>query len=181
MERITITEALAEVKTIGKRLETKRDFIGQFLFRQQMVKDPLEKDGGSEKAVAAAFQSIADLQQRVIKIRAAIQRANLENTLTIEGKGQSVANWLTWRKEVAPFQQKTLTLLRQSIDKNRQQMLTKGITVGSLKIEQDLRPTDFVVNLDEGDLARRIEALETILGTLDGKLSLFNATATIEL
>ena len=37
------------------------------------------------------------------------------------------------------------------------------------------------VNLDEGALARTAEALEETLGTLDGKLSLLNATTYIDL
>lgn len=44
---LTITEALAEIKTVGKRVEKKREFIKAFLARQDGVKDPLEKDGGS--------------------------------------------------------------------------------------------------------------------------------------
>lgn len=44
---ITITEALAEIKTIGKRIDSKKQFVTSHLARQDGVKDPLEKDGGS--------------------------------------------------------------------------------------------------------------------------------------
>ena len=44
---ITITEALAEIKTISKRLEKKRESIFNFVGRQDGIRDPLEKDGGS--------------------------------------------------------------------------------------------------------------------------------------
>lgn len=178
---MTITEALAEIKTIRKRLDSKREFLGNYLFRQSMVKDPLEKDGGSEKAVTAAFQAIFDLNTRIIKIREGIQRANLENKLTVGTLAMSVTNWLTWRKEIAPFTEKTYVAIREAINKNRQQMQSKGITVGSVKVEETLRPNDFVVNLDEGKLSKDIEELQTVLGTLDGKLSLFNATKTIKI
>lgn len=40
---ITITEALAEIKTVAKRIEKKRDFIRAYLSRQEGVRDPLEK------------------------------------------------------------------------------------------------------------------------------------------
>jgi hypothetical protein len=40
---------------------------------------------------------------------------------------------------------------------------------------------DYVVNLNERELADKIEALETTLGILDGQLSLKNATITIDL
>ena len=44
---LTITEALAEIKTLAKRIEKKRQNIGQFLVRQEGVRDPLEREGGS--------------------------------------------------------------------------------------------------------------------------------------
>ena len=53
---ITITEALAEIKTVGKRVEKKREFIKSFLARQDGIKDPLEKDGGSYQAIARERQ-----------------------------------------------------------------------------------------------------------------------------
>jgi hypothetical protein len=177
--KITITEALAEVKTIGKRIEKKKEFIAAYVLRQEMVKDPLEKDGGSNKALNAALQSIGDLQERLIRIRAAIQRSNLATTLTVGDKARSITDWLTWRKEVAPGEQKMLMQIRTSIEQNRQQMRTKGISVGAVSVET--KPTDVIVNLDEGQLARSAEALEETLGTLDGKLSLMNATTTVDI
>ena len=37
---ITITEALAEVPTIGKRIAKKQQFVQDFLARQAIVRDP---------------------------------------------------------------------------------------------------------------------------------------------
>lgn len=39
---------------------------------------------------------------------------------------------------------------------------------------------DIRVNVSENDLAKDLEQMETILGTLDGQLSLKNATVVIE-
>ncbi len=47
MAKLTITEALAEIPTIEKRIEKKREFILNYLYRQSSVRDPHEKDGGS--------------------------------------------------------------------------------------------------------------------------------------
>lgn len=85
MAGITITEALAEIKTIGKRIEKKREFIGGFLARQDGVRDPLEKDGGSAKAIAGERQSVNDLEDRIVALRRGIQRANDETSVTING------------------------------------------------------------------------------------------------
>ena len=38
---LTITEALAEIKTIGKRVEAKRTFINGILWRPEAIRDPL--------------------------------------------------------------------------------------------------------------------------------------------
>lgn len=175
----TITEALAEVKTIGKRIQKKKEFIGQYVLRQEMVKDPLEKDGGSTKAIKEALQSIGDLEQRLINIRSAIQRSNLATSVAISGVTRSVTDWLTWRKEVAPIRQSMLAELRGSIQKMREQARMKGITVGA--VASEMKPTDVVVSIDEGGLAKSAEDLEEMLGTLDGKLSLLNATTTVEI
>jgi len=39
---------------------------------------------------------------------------------------------------------------------------------------------DYVVNINEKELSEKIENIETVMGTLDGKLSLANATILIE-
>ena len=175
----TVTEALAEIKTIGKRIGKKTEFIKQYVIRQEQVKDPLEKDGGSVKALKAESQGIADLQKRIIVIRSAIMRSNLATQLTIGPVTMSVADWLTWRKDVAPLEVKRIAELRQGIESTRQQFRAKGVTVGAAGA--DLKPTDLVVSVDEAALAAQAEELENVLGVLDGKLSLLNATTTLDI
>lgn len=176
---MTITEALAELKTIQKRIEKKREFVGQYLARQDGIKDPLEKDGGSATVIERERQSIADLETRIVAIRTNIQKVNQATPITVEGVTKTIAEWLTWRKEVAPGQQASLSSLRRTIQSVRQQTQQKGLqtiapgaTAGS--------PADVVINVDEGQLAKDAELIETILGTLDGQLSLKNATVMIE-
>src|ERR1035438_7251391 len=73
MPQLTITEALQEIKTIGKRLDKKRAAAAQYLARDARARDPLEKDGGSAKFISEERQAIADLETRVISIRTHIQ------------------------------------------------------------------------------------------------------------
>jgi hypothetical protein len=68
---ITITEALAEVPTISKRIAKKQQFVLDFLSRQNGVRDPHEKDGGSVTLIQQNLQGIADLESRLIAIRSA--------------------------------------------------------------------------------------------------------------
>lgn len=177
----TITEALQEIKTIGKRIEKKRANLGQYVARDARLKDPLAGDGGSVAFITQEQQSIGDLASRVVAIRTAIQRSNLETQVTIEGTTRSVAEWLTWRREVAPGEQQFLTQLAAGIAKIRADVQKRGAkTVTATTPDSDTGPGDVIVHLDEKALMARQETMEKVLGELDGKLSLLNATTVIE-
>jgi len=181
---LTITEALAEIKTINKRIEKKREFIQGFLFRQEGLKDPLEKDGGSIEAIRRERQSVTDLETRILDIRREIQRANDATQITVGDKTLSMAEWLTWRRDVAPGQQAFLAGIRRTLYQLREQAKRGGANVLSAQASVtsgDAKPTDYIVNVDEATLGREIENLENILGNLDGQLSLKNATVMLEL
>ena len=178
--KTTITEALAELKTISKRVEKKRSYINSYLYRQEALKDPLEKDGGSAVVIARERQAIKDLEFRHVAIRLAIQKINHETPVTVEGITNSLADWLTWRKEVAPEHQRFLLTLRSQIDQARKATQQRGGTVVTAAGDAT-KPTDVIVNVNEAQLAEEMEKLESILGGLDGQLSLKNATVTIEI
>jgi len=178
---ITITEALAEIKTIGKRLESKRASIFPYLARQDGVRDPLEKSGGSEKFIVQERQAINDLEQRVIALRRGIQKVNDETTVTINGTSRTISEWLTWRRDIAPNQRGFLTNLRTQLNNVRSKAQQQGSAmVSATAITADTKPTDIIVNIDETALSTELEAIEDTLGQLDGQLSLKNATVTIE-
>lgn len=128
-EELTITEGLAEIKTVGKRLAKKRQFVSDYLFRQERMKDPFAKDGGSEAAINATLQSIGDLENRIVRIRGAVAAANAIATLTIDGDARTVQDWLVWRREVAPGQQSFLASLRQTLQSVRQDAAREGLRV----------------------------------------------------
>lgn len=174
---ITVTEGLAEIKTIEKRIAKKAQFISQYLLRQEKMKDPLAKDGGSLQVIAAERQAIGDLWQRSMDIRVAIYAANDRNTIEINKRARSITEWLMWRKDVAPNTQTFLGSIRQGIDRARGDATKRGAS--AIIAGQEARPEDIIVNIDEASLAHEIEAMEDTLGRLDGLLSLKNATITI--
>lgn len=178
MAIITITEALAEIPTIEKRIEKKNQFILNYLYRQSSVRDPHEKEGGSNVLISRELQAIHDLQERIIKIRAAIQKANSENTITVGNETRSIVDWLAWRREIASKQQQFLQEMMNKINGMRQEALRQGVGVTNKDAGFS---SDYVVNLNERELADNIESLENVLGTLDGQLSLKNATISIDL
>lgn len=175
---ITITEALAEIKTVGKRIEKKRETLLGFLGRQEGLKDPLEKDGGSIAFIARERQAVDDLEARIVVLRRGIQRANDGTPVTVGGITKTISDWLVWRRDVAPKRKEFLTKLRTGVQSGREQAKRAGVGfVGPG--ETASKPQDFVINVSETELALEIETMESILGELDGQLSLKNATVPI--
>lgn len=172
---MTITEALAEIKTIMKRIQSKREFIETYQFRIDSLKDPLEKDGGSTKAVAEATQAVSDLETRMVHLRSAIAHANNTNKITLEGVDKSISDWLIWRREVAPGHERFLIGLSSKLAAARNSVAGQKYRWGDAKNEQD-KPVDIIVNIDEAKLNADREKMKNILGQLDGQLSLKNAT-----
>lgn len=171
MSELTITEALAEIKTLAARLEKKRGNLGKFVIRNIKMVDPIKDAGGSLTYVSQERQSILDLENRMVNIRTSIQIANQQNILVIGTKSASVATWLNWRREISNLQRQFLHSLSIGITNARASATLKGST--------ETADNNIIVNLDEKKLMAEIEEIETLCGDLDGKLSLFNATKTI--
>lgn len=176
----TTTEALAEIKTINKRIDTKRAFIHQYISRQDGNRDPLEGGGGSFVAIQQQRQAISDLGQRIVDLRGAIQQSNMLRDLTINGKTKSIADWLIWRRDIAPSEQAFLASTRSKLANVRETAKRMGASVVPHGAQPE-KLVDLIINLDETKLAADAEWLETTLGELDGKLSLANATVEIGL
>lgn len=176
--QMTITEALAEIKTIGKRIEKKQTFIVETLIRPDGVKDPLEKSGGSVAAIAEARQSINDLHERRVALRRAIRKANEATEITVGGSSRPIADWLTWKREVAGIVASTNNVISRQIAGARTEARKRGAQV--VAVGQAEQMSDLVVHLDEKELAEQIERHEEIMGALDGQLSLKNATVMVE-
>lgn len=192
--KLTVTEALAEIKTLQARIQKRRENIQPYLARQNAVTDPLLRDleGGSPAFIKRERQAAHDLEERLVKLRTAIQRLNLNETITIGKDTRSIAEWLTWRKEILldvrtpntgtvyPGLRSFLAALRAALQKLRQEAKGRSVSVVSADTSQPPAYQDVVININEIQLAEEAEQLETIVGTLDGQLSLKNATTFIE-
>lgn len=178
MSKITITEALAELKLIKAKIEKKKGFILSFLARQDAVKDPLEKQGGSVNALKAERQSINDLLVRFVNIRSKIAEANSKTNLTVNDQTMTISDWLVWKRDVAPIVKDIQSSMVNNINAIRNEGRKKGINVVSA--ESVSSPNDLIVNIDEKELSEWQEKTIDTLGILDGKLSLHNATVTVE-
>jgi hypothetical protein len=181
---MTITEALAEIKTIGKRLEKKKQFVLVNLGRDSRLLDPLE--GGSTEYIKRERQAITDLEKRIVTIRTAIQKSNLGTPTTVGDMTMSVAEWLTFRREVAQHRQAFLASINQAVRGVREKVQRDGgrVTVAGASataiVEAEKKSYDVIIYINERELLEEQEMLEKTLGDLDGKLSLLNATTVID-
>jgi len=180
MAQLTITEALAEIKTIGKRVDAKRQFVSQYVARQEIVRVPLANQGGSAAAIKAELQSIHDLEERAINIRLAINAANVATMVTVAEVTRSIAGWITWRRDVAPKVKAFQAGMRSGIANIRRESLQKGMNIVQSVNSTEQSDKNVVINVDELALAKEAEEMENVLGTLDGLLSLKNATVLID-
>lgn len=176
----TITEGLADLKTLRKRIDKKRESLGPYLARAEAIRDPLEKQGGSAKHIEQEIQAIADLEAQYLDVRKRIAAANDTTTITVAGVSRSISDWLIWRREIAPHYRAWLTSMRSGIQQLRAKTQQRGGQMVSATAQiGDTKPDDIIVNVDEARLDQQIEHIEEVLGTLDGQLSLKNATTEI--
>ena len=174
----TITEGLAELKMIKAKLEKKTFFILNYAGRQEGAKDPLEKQGGSAAAIAAEMQSVRDLQERFVSIRSEIAAANTATNVTVGTVTRSVADWLVWRRDVSPMVKNFQKALQDKVGQIRAEARQRNWNVVKAG-DPAAQLTDVIISLDEMALAQDVEKTQEILDTLDGKLSLHNATVLI--
>jgi hypothetical protein len=178
MSEMTVTEALAEIKTVGKRLAKRRQFVMDHLVRVDRMKDPHEEKGGSKKVIEQELQGIRDLEDRIVALRSAINQVNQTTKVSVGETTRTIADWIIWRREVSRGEQQFLAHMREAINRTRGQKVAFQPPVRT-STAPSTEEAGFEVNIDEKWLADAGEKVEEILGTLDGKLSLINATTAV--
>lgn len=178
MTKITITEALAEIKLINEKIAKRRYYVLDNLVRVRQLADPLASKGGTSAVIASEVQSIADLETRLAKIRTAIMNANLVNTAEVGGQTLSIYEWLVWKREVAQnrrsFYEQIYNQTKRKLEEaQRQPQVYKGDNGQASLVEME-------ASLPYMDFATKHSDVADMLNKLDGVLSLKNATILIE-
>jgi hypothetical protein len=181
MTKMTITEALAEIKLINSKLEKKRVRVLDNLVRYSHQPDPFAHEaGGSHGYLNAEVQSIAALEENIGKIRAAIMSANLLHTAEVMGKTKTIYEWLVWKRDVAN-NIKIFFLQVYVKSKERIEYMRKNPhTVGQPSAEVDPELSKVVPSLNYVEFSKKHEEVCDILSKLDGVLSLKNATIVVD-
>lgn len=180
MEQITITEALAEIKLIVKKVEKKRAQMMPSLATYDHVPDPYQSAGGYKKVIDSELQSINDLSERLVRRRARIAETNATTDLTIEGRTRKISEWLAYKRECQ----------NKFIDHNQAMMNSANHSLKQFEQKPQLfkqnegaeyQLAKLSLNVDLSALAKNQEYLITIKEKLDGALSLKNATILISI
>lgn len=178
--KTTITEALAELKTLDKRIESTRDFVLRYGIRQGSTIDPLQDEGGSDVEIPRRMQSLTDLLQRKVDIRTAINSVNASTVLDIAGEKRTVAEWIIWRREAFKQELDAYQRLQQHILAARKDCNSKNLALRD-DGQQPVKVNEVSCFIKEGQIQKNIERLTAIESTLDGQLSRVNATTTVEI
>jgi hypothetical protein len=172
---ISIHEALAELKLIDKKVESKKRFVLPRLVHTETSefswKDPFIEDGGIVRKVESELQAINDLLDNKRHIRVAINQANMENTVEINKRVLSIADWLAWRTEVYPHQ---LRLLKEIL------VVLEDAHKPKFPGRQQESTTEIYSHVDASEIQRELEELMSTHERLDGLLSLKNAQILVE-
>jgi hypothetical protein len=177
MQEITITEALAEIKLIEKKIESKTALVTANLTRVKHIPDPL---GDSVATLSQEMQAIGDLYERLVRIRSAIAMANITNVITCDESTRTIYDWLVWKREVAD---KHISLYTTVFKNTKSMMDTAAQRPQVFKDEKTQEPklVELVANLSYMDYVKKAEEKQATLDKLDGLLSLKNATITIKI
>jgi hypothetical protein len=170
---MTLTEALGKIKTIDARIEKKKQTVMEHLLRPAALVDPLAASGGQELLVQGELQAIKDLLEYKLALKTAINQANQVEYLTImagpETITMSIAEWLMWKRYIAPIRIDLLNNLLRKISNQRDEFVRR---MAAQPGQQSL-----IVNVDEAKLAQQLELVVQVFGEMDGQLSLRNSTA----
>src|SRR5574340_615341 len=180
METMKITQALAEIKLAGRKIESSTEFVLKNVKRDDRLRDPFEKEKVTqEQMVNRELQSIEDNEKRIVALRTAINKANIENSITIEGVTKTIAEWIIWRRDILPGIEDRLHKI------NRQLEVTpsnSAVMAELLRGRQDAKSQDvinYVFNVSEKNLLEKTQTIQAIAEKLDGMLSLVNANIDI--
>lgn len=174
---ITITEALAEVNLIKNKIDSKKAYTKSLLYRGSHQMDGFADKGGADKVYTAEEQSIRDLRSRLVKIRAAISKANIETQIQIGDESRTIFDWLTWKRECY---QDEATQLQIQINELQQLDAREKSRPEVWKDEKgDTQIVRYVRNVSLADLQKRLETITDKFNRLDGQLSLKNATVRV--
>jgi hypothetical protein len=130
-EQMTLTRALAELKTLDKRIEKKSQSLhplGIVVNKKLRVPNQQQNPQEFEHQVQGEWQSIQDLMERRKKIKSALVQANASTNVEIAGQQMTIAeaidlkNFITYKKNLLKTLRTTYQKANQYIEQHNQKV-----------------------------------------------------------
>jgi hypothetical protein len=130
-EQMTLTRALAELKTLDKRIEKKSQGLhplGIVVNKKLRVPNQQQNPQEFEHQVQSEWQSIQDLMERRKKIKSALVQANASTNVEIAGQQMTIAeaidlkNFITYKKNLLKSLRTTYQKANQYIEQHNQKV-----------------------------------------------------------
>ena len=116
------------------------------------------------------FQSIEDLNRRLIALRGAISISNTDNNISVGERTMSIHDWLTWKREVSKeetsFINNVVSTVKQTMDQAQKNPQCFEDSEGKKHL------VVFETMIDYPVFIKKQEKLAEIFENLDGQLSL---------
>lgn len=178
MEKLTITQALAERQIIRSRIEREFNEMGRYMVREDNRIDPLEKSGGSEKYIKERQQSIEALIERYVRMVKAIHTFNITTNVEFNGITRTVDEWLTYHKDLVSINIENLLKIQNLIE-NAVKTNDKVMVVANKRGETE-KPVQIKINTNPTEVFESLTKMTETKDRLWSMLSMLNAKSEIE-
>jgi len=146
--KMTIARGLTRLKTIKAQLSNIANQIGSYGAINNKVRHPLGEqkvalDKNHNRAIEAVnslYQQFNDLTNEFIKIKLAIDKANLNTVITIGGKQMTIQEALIYRRDIQEYVQslnnqygRAVQQAQAQVDKYNNSLNTEGMDESTLK------------------------------------------------
>lgn len=211
MASYTITRALAEIKVIDSKIakidfaSQSNDFAGVIQGNNKMVKGTMLSKEEFETNSKAKIDSLESLYERRRKIKRLIAEANVNNTVTFNGKEYTLFELIEYKKSSAILLSKynealssirkvTSTCERENanLDMKIQQDISEKQKTNSQNVAKDFETSyknkmyemylsTLVCGVSQNEIQEKIDEIESLIAEADMLLSEKNAQITIQL
>lgn len=187
---LTIARALTRIKTIQAQLEDIAEKIGKYAAWNSEKRHPLgEMKGSLEKnhnqakdEIQSLFQQFHDLKDQLIKLKNAVDQANLVTPITIGNQTMTINEALNYQRYIAQYVRMLASNYNAAVAKVGREVDAANQSLLSKDMDEDKRKAMMVqvLYLVPKERIKEIDAfLVEFMTELNGELNAVNAVTEI--
>jgi hypothetical protein len=190
--KMTIARALTRLKTIKAQLQKINNDIGNYGAISSKSRSPLgdpkaSLDKNHNQAIEhirSLYQQFEDLTKEYIKIKTAIDKANMQTIITVANKTMTIQEALVYRRDISKFVQELLGKYGQAVNRATDEVYrhnasikTDGMDEAAVKVVL----SEVLYLVPKEKIQESENFLTAFLVELDGILNEVNAITEIEI